>query len=73
MVSTWARTKGPVGWGKDGAYRGGDHLALTFGNPGQHVSHEMDPAPLPGHASHGGIDGVHQAAVVVGDHQLGPA
>lgn len=40
---------------------------------GQHGAHEVDPAPLPGHAGHGGIDGVHQGAVVVGDHQLGPA
>lgn len=33
----------------------------------------MDPALLPGHAGHGGLDGVHQGAVMVGDHQLHPA
>ena len=42
----------------------------ALGDLGQHVAHEVDPAPLPGRSGKHRCDGVDQAAVGVGDHQL---
>lgn len=60
-------------WAKIVRIGGGDHLGLALGNLDQDISHDVEPASLPCSAGQSGDDGVHQAAVVVGDHQLGPA
>jgi hypothetical protein len=33
-----------IGLGEDRADRGGDHLAVALGHPGEHVTHEVHPA-----------------------------
>jgi hypothetical protein len=56
--------------GEDGADRGGDHLGRAFGDLGEQVAQEVDSTPLGRSAGHGGLDGLAQAKVRVGDHQL---
>ncbi len=60
-----------VGLGEHGADRGGDHLAVALGDPGEHVAHEVDPAPLPGGAEQHRLDRAFQAGVGGADDQLG--
>jgi hypothetical protein len=49
--------------------RGGDHGVLALGHVRQGVAHPMNSAPLPCRTEHPG-DGVAQAIVSVGNHQL---
>ena len=55
-----------------GAHRGGDHEALSLGDMGQGVPHEVDPAALPGSAEHLG-GGRLEALVGIRDDQLDAA
>jgi hypothetical protein len=59
--------------GEDRADRRGDHLGVALGHPGEHVAHEVHPAPLPGRAEQHRADGGLQPGVGVGDDQLGAA
>jgi hypothetical protein len=57
---------------EDRADGGGDHLAAGFGDLGEHVAQEVDPATLPGRAEHHLLDGLSQALVRVGDDEVHP-
>src|SRR5208337_5410787 len=52
--------------------RGGDHGVLALGHMRQRIPDPMNSAPLPCRAEHAG-DGVAQAVMRVGDHQLDAA
>ena len=63
---------GGIRLGEDGPDGCGDHLGCPLGHPGQNVAEEVDPATLDGRAGHGGLDGLAQPEVGVGDDQLHP-
>jgi hypothetical protein len=73
MTSSWSWTWVTSGWAKLVRDGGGDHLGRALGHPGQDVAEEVDPAALDGRTGHGGLDGLAQAQVGVGDDQLHPA
>jgi hypothetical protein len=64
---------GGVGLGEAGADGGGDHLRGALGHAGEYAAEEVDPAALDCRASHHGLDGLAEAEVGVGDHQLHPS
>jgi hypothetical protein len=64
---------GSIRLGEDRADRSGDHFSVPAGHLGEHVSQEVDPAALPGRAEHDRTDGLFEAFVGVGDHQLHPS
>ena len=55
--------------GEDRPEGGGHHLLVAFGDRGQQVAGEVDPAALVGRPLEAAPDGRHQAGVLVGDHQ----
>ena len=59
-----------VGLGEDGADDGGDHVLTCARDDGEHISHEMDSAALPGSTLKDGADGLLEAGVGVGDDEL---
>jgi hypothetical protein len=61
---------GGIGLGEDGTDGGGDHLGRALGDLGEQIAEEVDPTALDGRPGHGGLDGLAQAEVGVGDDQL---
>jgi hypothetical protein len=61
--------RGRIGLGEDGLESGDDHVGVGPLHPGQHVAHEVHPAPLPGRTHHHRLNGLLQAQVLIRDDQ----